>query len=319
MYKLIEFIKGDRMKIVFLDALTLGDVDFDKFKNLGEVEIYKTTNKDEVISRVKDADIIVTNKVVIDKEVIDNAKKIKFIQVAATGMNNIDLEYAKKKGIIVKNVAGYSTNAVVQHTFALVLSLLNKICYFDEYVREKYSDSKIFTHIQNWFEIKGKRWGIIGLGNIGKEVGKLARSFGAEVVYYSTSGKNNSDEFKKVALDELLKTSKIITIHAPLNEKTKNLLDYEKLNLIENFSILVNVGRGGIINEKDLAKILEKKDIFVGLDVFENEPINKDNPLLKFEGKTILTPHVAWTSIEARDKLIEGIYKNIESFIKSSN
>ncbi len=319
MYKLIEFIKGDRMKIVFLDALTLGDVDFDKFKNLGEVEIYKTTNKDEVISRVKDADIIVTNKVVIDKEVIDNAKKIKFIQVAATGMNNIDLEYAKKKGIIVKNVAGYSTNAVVQHTFALVLSLLNKICYFDKYVREKYSDSKIFTHIQNWFEIKGKRWGIIGLGSIGREVGKLARSFGAEVVYYSTSGKNNSYEFKKVGLDELLKTSKIITIHAPLNENTKNLLNYEKLNLIEDFSILVNVGRGGIINEKDLSKILEKKDIFVGLDVFENEPINKNNPLLKFKEKTILTPHVAWTSIEARDKLIEGIYKNIESFIKSSN
>ena len=306
------------MKIVFLDALTLGDVDFEKFKSLGEIEIYQTTDKSEVIERVKDADIIVTNKVVIDKEVMDKAKKLKFIQIAATGMNNVDLDYAKKKNILVKNVAGYSTNSVVQHTFALVLALLNKICYFDKYVREKYPDSKIFTHIQNWFEIKGKRWGVIGLGEIGRNVAKLAESFGAEVVYYSTSGRNNSNEFKRVGLDELLKTSQIITIHAPLNENTKNLLDYEKLSLIKDGSILINVGRGGIINEEDLAKILEQKDIFAGLDVFEKEPIDVNNPLLKFKEKTILTPHVAWTSIEAREKLMEGIYQNIKDFLQKS-
>jgi len=305
------------MKIVFLDVLTLGDVDFEKFKKLGEVEIYQTTDKNEVIERCKNADIIVTNKVVIDKEVIDKAKKLKFIQIAATGMNNVDLEYANKKNILVKNVAGYSTSAVVQHTFALVLSLINKICYFDEFVRNKYVNSKIFTHIQNWFEIKGKRWGIIGLGEIGKNVGRLARSFGAEVVYYSTSGKNNSNEFQKVELNELLKTSQIITIHAPLNKNTKNLLDYEKLSLINKGTVLVNVGRGGIINEEDLAKILEQKDIFVGLDVFEKEPINANNPLLKFTEKTILTPHIAWTSIEAREKLMKGIYQNIKNFIKN--
>jgi lactate dehydrogenase-like 2-hydroxyacid dehydrogenase len=304
------------MKIVFLDALTLGDVDFNRFKEFGEVVIYKTTDKNEVIEKVKDADIIVTNKVVIDKSVIDNAPKLKFIQIAATGMNNVDLEYAKNKGIIVKNVAGYSTNAVVQHTFALVLGLLNKICYFDEYTRKEYPHSKIFTHIQNWFEIKGKRWGIIGLGEIGKNVARLAQEFGAEVVYYPTSGKNNSEEFKRVELDELLKTCKIITIHAPLNENTKNLLNYEKLKLIQNGSILVNVGRGGIISEKDLAKILEEKDIFAGLDVFEKEPINADNPLLK-SNKVLLTPHVAWTSKEAREKLMEGIYHNIKEFIKN--
>jgi len=306
------------MKIVFLDALTLGDVDFEKFKELGEIEIYQTTDKSEVIERVKKTDIIVTNKVVIDKEVMDKANNLKFIQIAATGMNNVDLEYAKKKNILVKNVAGYSTNAVVQHTFALVLSLINKICYFDEFVRNEYPNSKIFTHIQNWFEIKGKRWGIIGLGEIGKNVAKLAKSFGAEVVYYSTSGKNNSNEFKRVGLEELLTTSQIITIHAPLNENTKNLLNYEKLSLIKEGSILVNVGRGGIINEKDLAKILEEKDIFVGLDVFEKEPINADNPLLKFKEKAILTPHIAWTSIEAREKLINQIYENIKEFLKKS-
>ena len=304
------------MKIVFLDALTLGDVDFDKFKELGEVKIYDITLPDETLNRVKNADIVVTNKVVIDKKIMDNSN-IKFIQIAATGMNNVDLEYAKKKGIIVKNVAGYSTNSVIQHTFALVLSLLNKICYFDEFVRKKYPNSKIFTHIQNWFEINGKRWGIIGLGEIGKGVANLAKNFGAEVVYYSTSGKNQNSEFKRVNLEELLNTSDIISIHAPLNENTKNLLNKNNLNLIKDKAILVNVGRGGIINEKDLAEILEKKDIFVGLDVFEKEPIDKNNPLLKFKEKTLLTPHVAWTSIEARNKLMKGIFENIKEFLNN--
>jgi len=303
------------MKIVFLDALTLGDVDFDKFKELGEVVIYQTTKENETLNRVKDADIVVTNKVVIDKYIMDNSN-IKFIQIAATGMNNVDLEYAKQKNIIVKNVSSYSTKSVLQHTFALVLALLNKICYFDKYTREVYPNSEIFTHIEDWFEINNKRWGIIGLGEIGKSVARVATAFGAEVVYYSTSGKNQNKEFKKVSLDELLKTSDIITIHAPLNENTKNLLDYNKLLLIKENSVLVNVGRGGIINEKDLAKVLEKKNILVGLDVFEKEPINKDNPLLKIKDKLILTPHVAWISIEARKKLIDTIYKNVKEFVK---
>jgi len=303
------------MKIVFLDALTLGDVDFDKFKELGEVVIYQTTKENETLNRVKNADIVVTNKVIIDKYIMDNSN-IKFIQIAATGMNNVDLEYAKQKNIIVKNVSSYSTKSVLQHTFALVLALLNKICYFDKYTREVYPNSEIFTHIEDWFEINNKRWGIIGLGEIGKSVARVATAFGAEVVYYSTSGKNQNKEFKKVSLDELLKTSDIITIHAPLNENTKNLLDYNKLLLIKENSVLVNVGRGGIINEKDLAKVLEKKNILVGLDVFEKEPINKDNPLLKIKDKLILTPHVAWISIEARKKLIDTIYKNIKEFVK---
>jgi len=302
------------MKIVFLDALTLGEVNFEKFKSLGDVEVYDITPKDKILERVKDADVVVTNKVVIDKEIMDKSN-VKFIQIAATGMNNVDLEYAKKKGIIVKNVAGYSTNSVIQHTFALVLGLLNKVCYFDKYTREKYPNSEIFTHIQNWFEINGKIWGIIGLGEIGRGVAKLAKSFGAEVIYYSTSGKNQNNEFKRVELDELLQTSHIITIHAPLNEKTKNLLNKNNLELIKDRAVLVNVGRGGIINEKDLAEILEKKDILVGLDVFEKEPINANNPLLKSK-KVLLTPHVAWTSEEARKKLIDSIYENIRLFVK---
>jgi len=305
------------MKIVFLDALTLGDVDFERFKKFGEVEIYQTTPEDKTLKRVKDADIVVTNKVVIDKEIMDNSN-IKFIQIAATGMNNVDLEYAKKKGILVKNVAGYSTNSVVQQTFALVLGLLNKVCYFDEYTREKYPKSEIFTHIQDWFEINGKRWGIIGLGTIGKEVAKVARAFGAEVVYYSTSGKNNSDEYKRVDLEELMKTSDIISIHAPLNENTKDLIKEKELLMMKEGAVIVNLGRGGIISEKDLAKVLESKNILVGLDVFEKEPINEDNLLLKFKEKTLLSPHIAWTSIEARNKLMDGIYKNIEEFVEKA-
>ena len=302
------------MKIVFLDALTLGDVDFDRFREFGDVEIYDITLRDEVVDRVRGADIVVTNKVVIDKEVMDNSN-IKFIQVAATGMNNVDLEYAKKKGILVKNVSGYSTFSVVQHTFALVLGLLNRVKYFDEYTRNEYPNSKIFTHIVPWFEIKGKRWGIIGLGSIGKEVAKVAKAFGAEVVYYSTSGKNNSKEYKRVELDELLRSSDIISIHAPLNENTKNLIGFDEIMKIKDGAILVNLGRGGIINEEDLAKALSVKNIFVGLDVFEKEPISEDNPLLKFKDKTLLSPHIAWTSIEARERLMDGIYQNIKQFL----
>jgi glycerate dehydrogenase len=305
------------MKIVFLDALTLGDVDFDRFKRFGEVKVYQTTDSSLTLERVKDADIVVTNKVVINKQIMDNSD-IKFIQIAATGMNNVDLDYAKQKGILVKNVAGYSTKAVIQHTFALVLGLLNKVCYFDGYTRTEYPESEIFTHIQNWFEISGKRWGIIGLGEIGRGVAKVAESFGAEIVYYSTTGKNNNSEYKRVSLEELLKTGDIISIHAPLNENTKNLLNYEKLMLVKDGAVLVNLGRGGIINENDLARVLEYKNLYVGLDVFEKEPVKADNPLLKFKDKTLLTPHVAWTSIEARNKLMEGIYKNIEEYVKES-
>jgi glycerate dehydrogenase len=302
------------MKIVFLDALTLGDVDFDRFREFGDVEIYDITLRDEVVDRVRGADIVVTNKVVIDKEVMDNSN-IKFIQVAATGMNNVDLEYAKKKGILVKNVSGYSTFSVVQHTFALVLGLLNRVKYFDEYTRNEYPNSKIFTHIVPWFEIKGKRWGIIGLGSIGKEVAKVAKAFGAEVVYYSTSRKNNSKEYKRVELDELLRSSDIISIHAPLNENTKNLVGFDEIMKIKDGAILVNLGRGGIINEEDLAKALSVKNIFVGFDVFEKEPISEDNPLLEFKDKTLLSPHIAWTSIEARERLMDGIYQNIKQFL----
>ena len=301
------------MKLVFLDALTLGDIDLSRFEKLGEVEIYQTTSKEETLNRVKNADIVLTNKVVIDKKIMDNSN-IKMIQILATGMNNVDLEYAKNKGIIVKNVAGYSTNSVAQLTFAFVLNILNKVNYFNDYVNNEYMNSDIFTHIIDFSELNGKVWGIIGLGEIGKKVAKIAEAFGCEVVYYSTSGKNNNSEYKRISLEEVLQ-SDIISIHAPLNENTKNLLNKDNLHLIKKDAILLNLGRGGIVNEKDLADIIDKQGFFAGFDVFENEPINEDNPLLKVKN-IYLTPHIAWASKEAREKLITLAYENLKEFIE---
>jgi glycerate dehydrogenase len=230
----------------------------------------------------------------------------------ATGMNNVDLEYAKQKGIIVKNVAGYSTNAVAQVTFAFVLEIMNKVRYFNDYVNNEYSDSDIFTHIINWNELNGKKWGIIGLGAIGKKVAEIATAFGCEVSYYSTSGKNSNSDYKQVELNALLKNSDIISIHAPLNENTQNLLNKDNLNLIKKGAILLNLGRGGIVNEKDLSEIIDEKGFFAGFDVFTKEPIEKNNSLLKSKN-ILLTPHIAWASVEAREKLVELAYQNIKS------
>jgi glycerate dehydrogenase len=300
------------MNLVFLDALTLGDIDLSIFDNLGNVTIYPTTNPSKILDRVKDADIVLTNKVIVDKEIMDNSN-IKMIQILATGMNNVDLEYAKKKNIVVKNVAGYSTNSVAQLTFAMVLNILNRLNYYDNYAKTKYSSSEIFTHIVDFSELNQKVWGIIGLGQIGQKVAKIAKSFGCEVVYYSTSGKNNNSEYKRVDLEEVLK-SDIISIHAPLNENTNNLLNKNNLHIIKKGAILINMGRGGIVNEKDLADIIDKKGFFAGFDVFTKEPISKNNPFLKVKN-IILTPHIAWASKEAREKLINIAYKNIEEFI----
>ena len=292
------------MKLVFLDAKTLGDdVDLFVFEKFGDVIIYQTTALDERVERCKDVDIIITNKVIIDKEIMDATPSLKLICVAATGMSNVDLEYAAKKGIEVKNVAGYSTYSVVQHTFAMLFYLLEKLPYYDNYVKSKaWSQSGIFTCIDRpFYDLKDKQWGIIGLGTIGKAVAKVAKAFGAKVVYYSTSGKNDNLEYSRVELDTLLSRSHIISIHAPLNEKTKNLLNFEHLKKIQEGSILLNLGRGGIVNEEDLVNIMNKKEIYVGLDVTEKEPLPKDSILFKVANseRLLITPHIAWTSLQA--------------------
>jgi glycerate dehydrogenase len=290
-----------------------------KFEKLGEFVTYDITSTKETLNRVKDADIALSNKVVIDKTIMDNSPNLKLICITATGMNNVDLEYAKQKGIVVKNAVGYSTHSVAQMTFTLLFSLMSRVCFYDDYVKSfEYSNSPIFTNLSKEFmEIRGKRWGIIGLGNIGKEVAKIASSFGAEVVFYSTSGKNSSSDYKRVELDELLSSSDIVSIHAPLNEATQNLIAKEELLKLKKGAFILNLGRGGIINESDLAWALDNLDIYAGLDVISKEPIDRDNPLLHMQNKerVLITPHIAWASKEAREKLIEITYQNIKNFI----
>lgn len=306
-------------KIVVLDAKTIGEFDVNLLKEFGEVVTYQTTSKGETIERVKNANIILTNKVVISKEVIDEAKNLELICEMATGFNNIDIAYAKEKGIAVTNVAGYSTPTVVQHTFATLFALNNQIAYYDNFVKSgEYSKSGLFTNLDRPFiDIQNKKWGIIGLGTIGREVAKVCDAFGAEVTYFSASGRNNSDKYKRVDLDTILRESDIISIHAPLNEKTEGLINYENLSKMKKSAILINMGRGPIVVEEDLAKAIDE-DLIAGaaLDVFKVEPMPIDSPLLKVKNKEklILTPHIAWASVEARERLFNGIIENIKAF-----
>ncbi|MBU1658170.1 D-2-hydroxyacid dehydrogenase [bacterium] len=305
------------MKIVVLDALTFGDTDLSGFEKLGDVSVFQTTSPQEVQTRITNCDVIVTNKVVISDFHMENTPTLKLICIAATGMNNVDLQAAKKRAIAVKNVAGYSTDSVIQHTFSMLFYLMGHARYYDEYVKNgSYSKSPIFTDVSRpFFEIKGKKWGIIGFGAIGCGVANIAKAFGAEIFYYSTSGLNVRDDYQQTSLDELLKMCDIISIHAPLNDKTKNLLDYEQLLTCKDGSIILNLGRGGIINEEAVAKIVDEKNIYFGLDVLTKEPMLENHPLLSVKNKENLyiTPHIAWTSIEARDKLIASTIENIAS------
>lgn len=305
------------MKIVLLDALTFGESDLSSFNPLGEVEIFQTTSPRELHKRMEGCDVVVTNKVVIDDDTMQRTPSLKLICVAATGMNNVDLEAAKQRGIEVKNVAGYSTNSVIQHTFSMLFYLMGHSQYYDEYVKSgSYSKSSIFTDVSKpFFEIKGKKWGIIGLGNIGRGVANIAKAFGAEVSYFSTSGQNNSSDFQQVDFDVLLEHSDIISIHAPLNERTHNLLDYEQLLQCKDGAIVLNLGRGGIINEEAVAKIVDEKNLSFGLDVLTKEPIQENHPLLyvKKSDNLYITPHIAWASVEARETLIASVIENIKS------
>lgn len=307
------------MNIVILDRKTLGlDIDMAIFETFGNVKNYDCTKPNETIERLKEADIVITNKVVISKEVMENTN-LKLICVTATGMNNIDLESAKQKNIEVKNVAGYSSASVVQLAFSMIFQIMQKLDYYKKYVDEgNWQKSDIFTHIDKpFFELDGKKVGIIGLGDIGKNFAKKASAFDCEVMYFSTSGKNSNSAYKQVSLDELLNNSDVITIHCPLNENTKDLLNYENMKNIKDGAILLNLSRGGIINEADLAKIIDEKEIYCGIDVASVEPILEDNPLLNVKNKDrlILTPHIAWATVEARNRLVKMVAKNIEEFI----
>ena len=309
------------MNIVILDAKTLGkDLDLSPLHNFGKVTSYQTTTPSQTLSHIGNADIVISNKVVINANTMDEAPKLKLICIAATGMNNVDLDYAKTKDIVVKNVAGYSTQSVVQHTFAMALYLIEKMAYYDNVVKSKtWSESGLFTDVSRpYSEIYGKKWGIIGLGSIGREVATVATAFGAEVVYHSTSGNIRKEAYAHEDMETLLNSCDIISIHAPLNAKTENLIDASNLALMKDGALLLNLGRGGIVNEADLAVELDKREIYAGLDTLAPEPIEEANPLMhiQHQERLLITPHIAWASIEARRKLLEGVVHNIEEFLK---
>jgi glycerate dehydrogenase len=265
---------------------------------------------------VKELDVLLINKVMVDKQLIDSAPNLKLICIAATGVNNIDVEYAASKGIPVRNAVGYSTDSVVQATYMHILSLVGGAPYFDDSVKTgSYSRSGMFTDPNwNWWELAGKTMGIIGMGNIGSKVAKIAEAFGMNVCYFSTSGTGHCKDYPCLSLEELLKVSDIVSIHAPLNERTNRLIGKEQLALMKPTAYLVNVGRGAIIVEEDLAEAVDNGIIAgAGIDVFVQEPIPEDHPYLKMQHpeRMRLTPHIAWASIEARRRLIDIMAENI--------
>lgn len=309
------------MKLVFLDKKTIGeDIDLSGFNRFGEVVIYDYSSPEEVPDRVSDADIIVLNKVLINENTIGNAKNLKLVCVTATGTNNLDKDYLASRGIEWRNVAGYSTEAVAQHTFSLAFYLLEHLSYYDDYVKEeRYVNDRMFTHFEKHFhEISGKTWGIVGLGAIGSRVAEIATCFGANVIYYSTSGKNHSSTYKEVDFETLLHESDILSIHAPLDDNTMHLINKDALSKMKKSAILINVGRGPIVVEKDLADALENGVIAAaGLDVLDVEPMSPKNPLVRIKdsNKLLITPHIAWAAVEARIRLMKIIEEQIEKFI----
>lgn len=308
------------MNIVILDAATLGDdIDLSIFNRLGEVTTYDFTSKEEVASRIEDAHVIIHNKVELTSRVLSHAKNLALICITATGFNNVDLAYAKDHNIAVTNVKNYATNSVAQHTFAILFYLLEKLYYYDNYTSNgNYINDAMFTHFSKKFtELHGKTFGIVGLGNIGKKVANIATAFGAHVIYYSTSGQHHTSTYPSVSFDELLKQSDFVSIHAPLNEKTHHLFTYEKMLQMKPSAYLLNLGRGPIIDENGLAKIL-KEDRLAGiaLDVLEEEPMSKTSALIPYlhHPKLLLTPHIGWASVEARNACLQEVYLNIEAF-----
>lgn len=308
------------MKIVFLDVKTIGeDIDLSCFDELGEVVKYPFSTPEEALKRTEDADVIVLNKVEINERSIGNAKNLKLVCVTATGTNNLDKEYLAQRGIEWRNVAGYSTESVAQHTFALLFYLLEKLRYYDEYVKsEKYIGDVTFTHFANVFhEISGMTWGIVGLGNIGRRVADIAKCFGCKVIYYSTSGKNNNSDYERVDFDTLLSQSDIVSVHAPLDENTRGLFNKVAFKKMKKSGIFINVGRGPIVVEQDLLEALNEGEIVAaGLDVLSVEPMVESNPLreIKDSNRLIITPHIAWASVEARTRLMKTIYGQIKEF-----
>ena len=310
------------MKISILERDSLGmDVDMSEVEKLGDVTVYMKTTVEEAAEHIGDADIIIANKLPLNEQTLKEAKNLKFIAQTATGTNNVDFSYTNARGIGVANVPSYSTDSVAQHTFALLLYLVEKMRFFDDYVKNgNYSNGGSFTCLEMIYpEIAGKTWGIIGMGAIGQKVAQIATVFGCKVICYSASGRTYDLPYEQVDFDTLLAKSDILSVHAPLNEYTKNLMNYDAFCKMKNNAYFINVGRGPIVVEEDLARALEENQIgAVGLDVLCVEPMPMDNPLLKFKdsSRLIITPHVAWATSEARQRCVNVVTENIKAFLR---
>ena len=305
-------------KIVFLDEYSIAGRDLSSITSQGEYVAYENTRKEEVVERLKGADVAITNKVLIDGEAMRQLPDLKLICVAATGMNNVDLEAAKELGIVVKNAVGYSTTSVAETTLASALALARNVVYFDEYFHDgRYSKAdRAFCYDRFTFELRGKKWGIIGLGNIGREVARLATAFGCEVRYFSTSGTKREEAYPAMELKEMLEWCDILSVHSPLNERTRGLVGREELKVMKPTSLVINVARGGIIDEAALAEALDNGWVAAAaLDVFSVEPL-RESPLYNINDRyrLLASPHNAWSAAEAIDRLIECVANNIRTW-----
>ena len=304
------------MRIVVLDKATLGnDLDFGQLFDEGEVTFYDYTLPENTVERIADADVVVTNKVVIGETELQASPKLKLICVAATGYNNIDVQSAKNHGVIVANVKGYSTESVAQHLFAYLLAVYNSVLPYNQLIKQNlWQSSKIFTMLDYGVEeLSGKTLGIAGFGAIGKRVAKIAEAFGMKVLVAKIPGRNYDDNLHK-DFEFVLENSDVFTIHAPLSKLTENLITLRELKLMKPSAVLINLARGGIVNENDLFYALSNKIIsFAIVDVLTKEPPREGNILFNAPN-ILLTPHIAWTSKQARRKLLDGIVGNIRKF-----
>lgn len=312
------------MKIVALEAGSVGkDMSFDCYKEYGDLIVYDGTLQSEAPERLKDADIAIINKTLINEDVLSVAKNLKLVCLTATGFNNIDRDACKAHGVVASNVIGYSTPIVAQHSFAMLLSLYEHLNHYDEYVKTgKYGEGKSFTYINKPFnELAGKRYGVVGLGNIGRKTAEIAAAFGCEVVYYSASGRSYDVPYKQVDFEELVTTCDVISLHCPLNEYTTYLFDYDTFKKMKSSAIIINVARGAVIKEADLVKAIKEGLIAgAGIDVYEKEPFPEDCPMYELADceNVIMTPHIGWGSVEARQRCLDEICINIEAFLKGT-
>lgn len=309
------------MKIVVLDRTSVGeDVSVEEMKQYGEVVFYNSTPDDLVAERIADADIVVANKNPINEAALKGAEHVKLVCQFATGYDNVDIGYCKSRGIRVVNVRNYSTAAVAQHTVALALSVLENVPYYDEYVKSgAYSAQERFAHFgKTYYELDGKVWGIIGMGNIGRSVARIAEALGCRVIFYSASGRSTCTDYERVDFDTLLARSDVLSLHCPLSDRTRHIMNAAAFEKMKRSAILINVARGAVVDTAALARALKDGQIRgAGIDVFEKEPVPAEDALLalKDTGLLQMTPHMAWASIEARTRCVTETCRNIEAFL----